>query len=769
MYISIKKILAIFIAIIMVATMSAGCARNSENDNDSSNDTISGANVSHPDTLYRSEIIPFPALPDGYTNIDIVVLAENRVYFTAFIDWDGNYTYSVYKLFSMEVDGTNLVELPNYNPGSFPPEVSEGYVIINAFHIDNEGYLWVSELRSLHGQSPPDGLSEHILRKLDNTGAEIAKIDLSNLAGLSDLFYVHTINVDNKGNLYIASETNIYILDNQGNLLFSLDNPGWLTNFVWLSDGTVAFVEWQVQQDGRTYLKKIDIESKSWGEIISLPTDIQWIHSVFSGSGEYLYLYNDSSFLNGVISETGETANILNWVNSTLSSGDITGVMFLPDGRVAAIRQPLMYTAGSTSPTELILLTEISIDELPEKKQLTLGTLDFDSSTRYAVEQFNRSSNTHEIQIIDYSQFNTHDDWSPGLLRLSTDIIAGNAPDILEIRNMPIQNYVSKGLLVDLYPYLDADPELSRDSLLESVLKASEIDGSLYRIVPSFFIGTIFGNPSVLGSYPGWNFDEFMEVLNANPQADLPLGPVNSKMTFLSLALRSNMDNYVDIASGTASFENDDFIALLELANTFPPEGDMNSSTTQHSLIANGRQIMEMWFFYDFVSYPVYRTMFGGELVFKGFPTENRDGNSFMPDTCIAITTTCEEPDVAWELVRLLLLEDYQREMVFYSFPVNRTIFEERLADAMSPPPGIVMSTGPGFILEDPEDIAISQEEADKLRDFVDNITRIRSYDDTLWTIISEGAEDYFNGRGTAKDAARIIQSRVSIYLSEQS
>jgi len=33
---------------------------------------------------------------------------------------------------------------------------------------------------------------------------------------------------------------------------------------------------------------------------------------------------------------------------------------------------------------------------------------------------------------------------------------------------------------------------------------------------------------------------------------------------------------------------------------------------------------------------------------------------------------------------------------------------------------------------------------------------------------ICSGASDFFNGRGTAGDAARIIQSRASIYIAEQ-
>jgi len=43
------------------------------------------------------------------------------------------------------------------------------------------------------------------------------------------------------------------------------------------------------------------------------------------------------------------------------------------------------------------------------------------------------------------------------------------------------------------------------------------------------------------------------------------------------------------------------------------------------------------------------------------------------------------------------------------------------------------------------------------------------SLDNTFWNIIFESAEDFFNGQSTEQDAARVIQSRAAIYISEHS
>ena len=64
---------------------------------------------------------------------------------------------------------------------------------------------------------------------------------------------------------------------------------------------------------------------------------------------------------------------------------------------------------------------------------------------------------------------------------------------------------------------------------------------------------------------------------------------------------------------------------------------------------------------------------------------------------------------------------------------------------------------------------ATTQEEADQILAVINSVTTVSGYDESLMKIIQEGAEDYFNGRSTSQDAARVIQSRASIYVAEQS
>jgi len=761
-----KKLVSSIIVVILLVSLLAGCVRDSSDEPDrSTDDTQSGGSSTTGfvfdslDHVYLTEEIPFPEF-DGYrTNSGNVVLAKDKIWFTTWGETDESDTSNMNGLFSMDVDGTGLTELPDYLPGSFPPEITNGYVHIFSLFVDKEGYLWIIEARGAEDFDFPDGFDTYVLRKLDMTGAEISIFDLSELATTNEYFYAHSLSVDGAGNIYIASQADIYVLNDRGELLFTLNNPEeWNANFVLMSDGIIALT---VQQGSDVFLRVIDVENKTWGETINIPANIMFMHNVYSGAGQYYYFYNAGGALNGVVTETGEHEKLISWVDIAMSSGDINGIMLMTDGRIIVTRQ--RFISGSIE-TELVLLTHTSIDDIPDRTILKLATFWFGSDLRYVVEQFNRKSTTHRIDVTDYSAFSTDDDPGGGRLRLAAEMITGNSPDILYMWSLQVQNYVSKDLLVDFYPYLDNDPDLGRDSMVQSVLKASEINGSLYRLIPSFRLATIYGNPSVLGDYPGWTAKEFLDVLNANPQADRPMGHHGSKMGFLSIMINNNMDEYVDWQSGTANFESDSFIELLKLANTYPDEIDYN--TSKYHAIPEGRQIIDGDSI-GMLDYQVARVLFGGEIVLKGFPMENRDGNILLPWDNIAITTNCKEPDVAWEFVRMFLMEDFQRNVLFdANFPINKVVFEEVINKKVVG--SIGAGDGIGELMIEGPDMNLTEEEIDILRNAINNATRLRSDDFTIWNLVSESASDFFGGRNTAEVAARIIQNRVSIYLAEQ-
>jgi hypothetical protein len=225
---------------------------------------------------------------------------------------------------------------------------------------------------------------------------------------------------------------------------------------------------------------------------------------------------------------------------------------------------------------------------------------------------------------------------------MSTEIIAGNVPDILDIAQLPIGQYVSRGLLEDLYPYIDADPELSRDSFVPSILKALEINGGLYQVSPGFGIFTVIGRSDIVGGDMGWTLDQMMDCLAAQPEGTELFQQGITQDTMLQYICYMYMNDFVDWQSKTCSFDSPEFVKLLEFCAGFDQTFDYSEDTyeSEVSRIQSGKQLLEITTETDFQNFQMYEAMFGGQITYKGFPCEHGVGNVAFTESGLAMTTS---------------------------------------------------------------------------------------------------------------------------------
>jgi ABC-type glycerol-3-phosphate transport system substrate-binding protein len=173
--------------------------------------------------------------------------------------------------------------------------------------------------------------------------------------------------------------------------------------------------------------------------------------------------------------------------------------------------------------------------------------------------------------------------------------------------------------------------------------------------------------------------------------------------------------------------------------------------------------------FYD----PVWlRGAFQEDFTFIGLPSEDRVISTLVLDQAylregdwyhtlnLAITTACEDKQGAWEFIRGILTEDYQLRYrrpegsyrYYLMFPTNRVVLETTLAWAMERQPPYTLQS----------------RDADSVMNAIENVSAMTVISDALWGIISESANDYWNGQITLEDAVRIVQNRASIYVAER-
>ena len=685
-------------------------------------------------------------------------------------------------LYKAKLDGSNATKLENFQPIQVP-EGQDGSSNVSGFVMDTAGNIWVAE--NLYTNTYDDsgewtGSSDsYFVRKLDQTGTEISRIDLAPITADMDWFYLQYMCVDNEGRIYFTSgDQKIYAMSAESGALefeIPLSDMEWVNGMVRLANGKVG-VGTHEQETGKFIIKEIDPATKAFGKTYDMSVPV-YMNTLYNGGGEYAVYCSDDVYLYGLNTETGECTALLNWIDSDVNTNDLRTVLPLEDGRILCISY---YYRGQgeefTSGQELVILTKTPASEVKEKTIITMACMWLNYNTRAAIIDFNKTNPDYRIQVTDYSQYNTEEDYEAGLTKLNTEIISGKVPDILDVSNLPMDQYAAKGLLEDLYTYIDSDSELSRDGLVTEALKAMEVDGHLYQASSSFGISTLMGDPDVVGTEPGWTFDELKAVMEAHPEASA-FSPYTTQDTILYYSYLMNQSQYVDWQTGECKFNSDDFIAMLEFVNTFPKEYDWENEeyVDEMELIAQGKILLSFANISSFDDISKNSAQFGGDVTYIGFPSSEGCGSVLTVDGGLAMSSASAHKDGAWAFIRTVFTEDYQKQNT-WQLPTNRAIFEMRKEEAMTDDVSVDENGNETIVprftfgMESGEyDVyAMTQEQYDQFLSLLNLIDSTVSYDTSIIEIIREESASFFAGQKSAKETADVIQSRVSIYVNEQ-
>ena len=648
----------------------------------------------------------------------------------------------------------------------------------------------------------------YFLRILGKDGAEESHIDLSALTedasqggGFGGFGFggISAFTVDGQGRIYVVNGTDIAILDAQGTKLgeITLSNT-WSVTLLRMADGRVAASYSEGFNQKLTVIDPATLEL-SKEESYSILN----VYNLTSGGGDCDFYYTNGSNLMGYKLADASSERVLNWINADVDPNNVQTALVLPDGRVAT-----MFTEWSSdftsSTTTLVLLTRVPASSVAKKTVLTLATQNLDYNIRSQIVRFNRNSADYRIQVLDYSEYNTQEDTSAGVTKLNTEILAGNVPDILDLGGLNADQLGARGILTDLYPLLNADTELG-GQIFDNVLKALEADGKLYRTASSFNLYAVTGAASVVGDTPGWTLKDFNEALAGMPEGCLPFPESITRSTILNACVNMEMDNLIDWTTGQCNFDSTVFTDILEFANLFPATyesegggfgfgfgfgGGGNNGPTEEERIASGQQMLSLTWLTNFDSFQTYNNMFGGDATFIGFPTSQGVGNAlWFQDSGFAISQKCQNKEAAWQFVRLLFSKDYQNTVTsFGSFPTNRDLFMEKLTEAMTPEyqkdeNGNYLLDENGERIEVPKNngfgfgfgfgggaeiYAMTQEQGDEVMALVEGTDRVWNSHADIMDVITAESEAYFAGQKTAQEVAKLIQSKLTIYVNEQ-
>ena len=682
-------------------------------------------------------------------------------------------------LYKMNTDGTGAQKLPDYTKPALP-EGKQGDVYVESLTVDTQGNIWISESGSFYhfdenNQYVWDGDTKYI-RKLSSTGAELANLDITKATEGEEYVYFNSMVVDTEGNLFLSDgNTNrIFLFGSDGALKNTIElGDQWINSMLLIDDAVHAMY---YNAEGGYVLAPIDLTTGEFGEEIKLPNNV---YNVYTG-GVYDLYYNDSTNLYGYDIKTGESKALINWIDSDINSNQIRNIIPQEDGTILATSQN--YNASGNG-WELVKFTEVPASEIPQKTILTMACVYLDYNLRSAIIDFNKTNSTYRIKVKDYSIYNTEDDYNAGRTKLSTEIISGVVPDIIMTSGLPLDTYVNKGLLEDLYPYLQNDAQLKDDILYDAFKPLQTEDGKLYTIADSFYIRSLVGASSVVGDTPGWTMKDLEAAMANMPEDASAFGPEMTRGSLISSLCRMVQDDYIDWTTGECDFNNEEFKSFLKFVASYPEEinwdefhgDDYNYETdSTEALVFNGKVMLNTVYMSDFWSYQNLQAMFRNQpFTFVGFPSESGKGTIVSYSNSMAMSSTCADKDGAWEFMRTILTQEYQENNV-WNFRINKTAWENYLKDYMTPRTYIdengneVVQPNTQYIAGQEIDVGyLTQEDVDQILGILDYAVVETAYDETVYNIIVEEAAAFFSGQKSVDDVCTTIQSRVSIYVSE--
>lgn len=652
-----------------------------------------------------------------------------------------------------------------------------------------DGTLWVLEqnmgssedmMNSTNASSILEAASSaRVWRQLSADGSqELARIDTAQMAGDRS---VSASRVDEAGNVYLASGSTVTVLDGTGKTLFTCKGQEDILRLIPLSGGAVGALTANI--DGARTVTPIDLEAQSWGAPCPLTGSAS---KIYPGNDTYEFLYISGDSLYGWPKGGTGPQKVLSWSASGIDCGQVYTMSCLPDGRAAAL---LWDDSAYPAASDIAILTPTDEDALAGRQVLTLATMGMSSETRAMVMNFNRTNKDYFIEIQDYSEFNTPDDASAGLTKLNTEILTGKMPDLLDVTDaLPLRQYAAKGYLEDLWPYIESDPDLGRESVMERALQSAEIDGRLYQVFSSFSLDTLVGPSAIVGDRTGWSLPDLKAAMEKMPPDCGIVGQNETRSSIFASLFSRNLDSFVDWDTGTASFDSPAFREILEFCASFPAQpGASDDGLDAKTRAVEGRQLLLFGRVSSLTSVKIDRELFDGDVTYVGYPDGQgipaRFATGLETGGGLALSSACKDKEGAWSFLRRTLLPT---GLDFFpsGFPISRTDFDaavardmeveyatdengEIITDENGEP--VLLNMGRGLLGGRWIDLMpITQADYDQAMDLYENAGPLLRQDKNIYNIVQECVGGYFAGDRTLDDTIGAIQNRVALYLNEQ-
>lgn len=626
-------------------------------------------------------------------------------------------------------------------------------------------------------------VTEYYLRRLDVDGAELSRAKLQ-LEG--DYIYTHSPKCDAEGNLLLTNDNAVCVFSPEGAELGRIPCQTYPDSLLYLADGRVAVSCWNT--DGGMTVAALDTRSMSSTEICTLPGSA---YSLTDGAGDYALFYISGSAFYGVRTDDASHEKLFNWINCDVNQSSISSIKAMDDGSFITVSNVYRPMGGEDYLYEVgfVTIKKLPVEYAPEKTVLSFATIYLDQEASDMIVDFNRTNPDYRIEVRDYFEYNTETDFTVGPRKLFEDLSSGRGADIIDLDGLPYEIMASRGLLEDLYPYIERDGGLSREDFFASVLSALEVDGKLCSTVGGFSVNTLIASDLAVTDTDGWTYAQLYETLALMPEGCEIFDAYTSGSDVVRNFLPFELERCIDWKNGQCNFNNESFLALLDFASSFPLSFDWenyNWTETDSSeyRLSRGLQLLSLGTLHTFDDLNYNTAYFGTGVNYVGYPgLDGEFRSSFITSHRFAMNAAGANKDGAWEFLRAFLTQEHQSKNI-WNFPVRLDVYEQWREKAMeatylTDEQGELVLTEEGAPIVLPigkmggiqgtvvDVYPITHAQADELRQLIDTTSTLSDISsiDAIGEIVIAEAERFFGGEISADEATANMNSAVGEYL----
>ena len=479
--------------------------------------------------------------------------------------------------------------------------------------------------------------------------------------------------------------------------------------------------------------------------------------NVFEGFGEYNFCCSDDDGIYGVNVTENKTDFLLSWTNSDFRPQ--TEVIALEDGSFLLLE----YTGDNES--DLYRLTARTPEEMEQMECISLASFWADSGmVADLAYRYNRQSDSHRIVVYDYQTEYPDLDYLGLQDQFNEDLLHGIVPDIIDSSSMSMEYLANKGILEDMNPYFENDAEFQAEDYFMNFFEASEYKGRLTSVGLNYYVSAAAAKTEHLNGITGLTPETMTQLYDAMPEG-MRLTTKRSADDWFYHNSTKMIGYFVDMEKGTCNFENAEFIQFLELC------GREHSTGGQLEVYPAFREDAALLHFCDLTTLQSYHILTEGVFGNEAFTLLNVPfckSGAIYARSVLSVNHESFYKEQIWDFIKFCLSEEQQMflNQQDSTLPVNRNATMAIMQEEMNEtdPEKLTWYIADGQIpLSAP-----TQAEMDAYLAFLEGICSCSNFQRDIILIMCEEADMYFAGDCTAEQAAKNIQSRVSLYLAEQ-